>query len=70
MGLRLRVVRLMLGRVVISTILLGSATFMQITAPGSVAVNPFFFLIALTYGLTIIYAGTLRYVLVRPVGGA
>src|SRR2546430_6830610 len=62
MGLRLRVVRLMLGRVVISTILLGSATFMQITAPGSVAVNPFFFLIALTYGLTIIYAGTLRYV--------
>jgi len=62
LGVRRRVIRLMLGRVVFSTILLGSATFMQITAPGSVAVNPFFFLIALTYGLTIIYAGTLRYV--------
>src|SRR5689334_23053602 len=62
LGVRRRVIRLMLGRVVFSTILLGSATFMQITAPGSVAVNPFFFLIALTYGLTIIYAGTRRYV--------
>ncbi len=58
--LRRQVVRLMLGRAIISTILLGSATFMQITAPGSVAINPFFSLIALTYALTISYALTLR----------
>jgi len=61
-GLRRQVVRLMFGRAIIGTILLGSAIFMQITAPGSFAVNPFFFLIGLTYALTIIYAGTLRYV--------
>src|SRR5437867_9549315 len=49
-------------RAVISTILLGSATFVQLTSPGSFPVNPFFFLIGLTYGLTLAYAATLRYV--------
>jgi len=58
--LRRQVVLLMLGRAIIGTILLGSATFMQITAPGSFAVNPFFFLIGLTYALTISYALMLR----------
>src|SRR5207342_3891960 len=47
-------------RAVISTLLLGSATFAQITAPGSFPVNPFFFLIGLTYALTACYAATLR----------
>src|ERR671936_2440592 len=61
-SLRRQVVRLMFGRAIISTILLGSATFMQITAPGSFAVNPFFFLIGLTYALTISYALTLRFI--------
>src|SRR5439155_587023 len=60
--LRRQVIRLMFGRAIISTILLGSATFMQITAPGSFAVNPFFFMIGLTYALTISYALTLRFV--------
>ena len=49
-------------RAVISTILLGSAIFMQVTAPGSFAVDPFFFLIGLTYALTIGYALALRFV--------
>ena len=49
-------------RVVISTMLLGSAIVMQVTAPGSFAVDPFFFLIGLTYALTISYALTLRFV--------
>jgi two-component system, NtrC family, sensor histidine kinase PilS len=47
-------------RAVISTVLLGSATFAQITAPGSLPVNPFFFLIGLTYAMTAFYAATLR----------
>ena len=47
-------------RAVISTLLLGSATFAQITAPGSFPVDPFFFLIGLTYALTAFYAATLR----------
>jgi two-component system sensor histidine kinase PilS (NtrC family) len=42
--------------------LLGSATLAQFTAPGSFPIDPFFFLIGLTYALTIGYASTLRYV--------
>src|SRR5436309_2184885 len=49
-------------RAIISTVLLGGATIAQITAPGSFPVNPFFFLIGLTYALTALYAATLRYV--------
>jgi two-component system sensor histidine kinase PilS (NtrC family) len=60
--LRRKVAWLIFVRAVISTILLGSATFAQITAPGSFAVDPFFFLIGLTYALTISYAVTLRLV--------
>ncbi len=60
--LRRKVAWLILVRVVISTILLGSATVAQVTAPGSFAVDPFFFLIALTFALTISYALTLRLV--------
>jgi len=48
-------------RVVISTVLLGSATFAQITLPGSFPVDPFFILIGLTYALTAFYAATLRF---------
>ncbi|HVZ23943.1 MAG TPA: ATP-binding protein [Vicinamibacterales bacterium] len=48
-------------RVVISTVLLGGATFAQITAPGSFPVDPFFALIGLTYGLTAFYAATIRF---------
>jgi len=60
--LRRRVGWLIAVRAVVSTILLGSAIVAQITAPGSFAVDPFFFLIGLTYALTICYALTLRYV--------
>jgi two-component system sensor histidine kinase PilS (NtrC family) len=60
--LRRKVAWLIAVRVVIGTILLGSATFAQITSPGSLPVNPFFFLIGLTYALTFFYALTLRYV--------
>src|SRR2546428_7847526 len=60
--LRRTVAWLIAIRAVIGTILLGSATFAQITAPGSFAVDPFFFLIGLTYALTIIWALTLRFV--------
>ena len=49
-------------RAVVSTLLLGGAIVAQITAPGSFPVDPFFFLIGLTYALTIGYALTLRFV--------
>src|SRR5262245_45969512 len=44
----------------VGTLLLGGATLAQVTAPGSFPVDPFFFLIAITYGLTIFYAVTLH----------
>ena len=54
---RRRLVWLIGTRVVVSTLLLGSAVVFQVNAPGTLAVNPFFFLIGLTYGLSAIYAG-------------
>src|SRR3954467_12134573 len=47
-------------RAIMSAILLGSATFVQVTAPGSLPIDPFFFLIGLTFALTIVYTMTLR----------
>ena len=61
-GLRRNVAWLIAIRAIIGTLLLGSATVMQITAPGSFAVDPFFYLIGLTYALTITYSLTLRFV--------
>jgi two-component system sensor histidine kinase PilS (NtrC family) len=58
--LRRRVASLIAIRAVISTMLLGGAIVAQVKAPGSFPVNPFFFLVGLTYGLTIVYASVLR----------
>src|SRR5213594_3646240 len=60
--LRRRVAWLIVIRAIISTVLLGTATFARITAPESFAVDPFFFLIGLTYALTIAYTMTLKFV--------
>ena len=58
---RARVSWLVAGRVIISTALLGSATLLQFTVPGTFPVNPFFLLIGLTYGLSVVYLVTLNY---------
>jgi two-component system, NtrC family, sensor histidine kinase PilS len=60
--LRSRVSPFVAGRVVISTIILGTATWVQMATPGAFPVNPFYFLIGLTYGLSVIYLVTLRFV--------
>jgi two-component system sensor histidine kinase PilS (NtrC family) len=62
MNLRLRLSTLIAVRVVISTLLMGWAILIQISQPGAFPVNPFFFLIGLTYGLSILYFATLRIV--------
>jgi len=49
-------------RALVSTLLLGGATVLQVKAPGSFPVDPFFLLIALSYGLAVLYAVTLRLV--------
>src|SRR5437899_584945 len=61
-SLRRKVGWLIAIRALISTILLGSAIVAQIAAPGSPPINPLFFLIGLTFTLTIVYALTLRFV--------
>jgi two-component system sensor histidine kinase PilS (NtrC family) len=54
-NLRRRLLWLIGGRVAVVTLLLGSAILIQINAPGSLPINPFFFLIGLTYALTFVY---------------
>ncbi len=60
--IRHRLLWLIGGRAAIITMLLGSAILIQIKSPGLLPIDPFFFLIALTYGLTAVWAITLRFV--------
>jgi two-component system sensor histidine kinase PilS (NtrC family) len=61
MHLRPRLLTLIAVRVVASTLLLGWAVLIQLSRPGSFAVDPFFFLIGLTYALSVVYLATLRF---------
>jgi two-component system, NtrC family, sensor histidine kinase PilS len=54
-NLRRRLLWLIGGRAAVVTLLLGSAILIQIKAPGLLAIDPFFFLIGLTYALTVLY---------------
>jgi two-component system sensor histidine kinase PilS (NtrC family) len=63
---RHRLVWLIGARVVVSTLLLGSAVAFQINAPGSLPIDPFFFLIGLTYALSVIYAMAVPFVARHP----
>jgi two-component system, NtrC family, sensor histidine kinase PilS len=58
--LRRKLLWLMSGRAAAVTLLLGSAILVQIRSPGSLPVDPFFFVIGLTYGLTVLYAVLLK----------
>jgi len=55
-GKRRRLLWLIAARAVVVGLLLGSAVLIQIRAPGSFAIDPFFFLIGLTFALTALYA--------------
>ena len=54
MNLRSRLSTLIAVRVVVSTLLLGSAILVQISRPGAFPIDPFFFLIGLTYALSVL----------------
>lgn len=58
--LRRQVAWLIAVRAMVSSLLLGGATVAQLTKPGSVVADPFFFLVAVTFGLTITWALLLR----------
>jgi two-component system sensor histidine kinase PilS (NtrC family) len=59
MNFRSRLSRLIAARVVVGTLLLGSAILVQLRRPGSFPSNPFFFLIGLTYALSVVYVAAL-----------
>ena len=61
MNLRSRLSTLIAARVVLVTLLMGSAILIQISRPGAFPVDPFFSLIGLTYGLSVFYLATLRF---------
>ena len=61
MNLRRRLSTLIAARVVLVTVLFGSAILIQISRPGSFPVDPYFPLIGLTYALSVFYLATLRY---------
>jgi two-component system sensor histidine kinase PilS (NtrC family) len=65
-SLRSKLLWLMTARVVVVTLLLGSAILAQIRSSGSLPIDPLFFLIALTYGLTAVYSLWLRNVEQHP----
>ena len=62
MPLRSRLSILIAVRIIVSTLLLGSAIAVQVSRPGALPINPFFFLIGLTYALSVVYLATLRLV--------
>ena len=66
MDLRSRVSTLIAVRVIVGTLLLGSATLVQINRPGMLLVDPLFFLIGLTYALSVVYVATLRFINSHP----
>jgi two-component system sensor histidine kinase PilS (NtrC family) len=58
---RRKLLLLITARAAVISVLLGSAVLIQIKSPGSLPIDPFFFLLALTFGLTVVYSLTVRY---------
>jgi two-component system sensor histidine kinase PilS (NtrC family) len=59
--LRQRLVAHIAVRLLVTTVLLGSALVMQLRDPGAWASTPFFFLIGLTYAVSLGFIGSLRF---------
>ena len=60
-SIRRKLLWLIGGRAAVITLLLGSAILIQITSPGSLPIDPFFFIIGLTYALTVAYSLSLKH---------
>ena len=60
--LRRRLAALIAIRLVVATVLLGSAVIVQLREPDASSINPFFFLIGLTYAVSLGFIGSLRFV--------
>ncbi len=60
--LRQRLLTHIAVRLIVATMLLGSALVVQFRSPGTLPINPLFILIGLTYAVSLGFIGTLRYV--------
>jgi two-component system sensor histidine kinase PilS (NtrC family) len=60
MPIRRTLLALIAARAAVITALLGSAILIQIKSPGALPVDPFFFLLGLTFALTVVYSLTVR----------
>ncbi len=60
--LRRRLAAHIAARLLVATALLGAGVFAQVRTPGALSVNPFYFLVGLTYAVSLAFIGTLRFV--------
>jgi two-component system sensor histidine kinase PilS (NtrC family) len=58
--MRRKLLSLIAARAAVISVLLGSAVLIQIKSPGSLPIDPFFFLLGLTFALTVVYSLTVR----------
>ena len=58
--IRRKLLWLITARAAVISVLLGSAVLIQIKSPGTLPIDPYFFLLALTFALTVVYGVTLR----------
>ena len=49
-------------RLLVATVLLGAAVVVQLRSPGALPINPFFFLVGLTYAVSLGFIASLQYV--------
>ena len=49
-------------RLMAATVLLGAAFVLEVRSPGSVAVDPFFTLIAVVYAVSLVFIASVRFV--------
>ena len=59
--IRRKLLWLITARAAVISVLLGSAVLIQIKSPGSFPVDPYFFLLGLTFALTVVYSLTVRH---------
>jgi two-component system sensor histidine kinase PilS (NtrC family) len=59
--LRVKLIWLIAGRAAVVTLLLGSAILIQLESPGALPIDPFLFLIGVTYALTVVYSLGLKF---------
>ena len=64
--LRRRLAEHIAVRLLVATVLLGAAVIVQLRTPGALPINPFYFLVGLTYAVSLSFIASLRFVDRQP----